>query len=380
MKIDRRAFLTAASSAGLAGCALPLTSKAPSFQNRASLAPLDFSSGRLMRITVCTRPFRTAGPRLEAEAFGGKRVVHNYGHGGSGWSLSWGCAQEAAALALAEAPGAVAVIGAGVMGLTTALRLIESGVSATIYAKDFPAETRSARASGVWSPSSRIALDDAADDAFASRWETWARRSYRVHQHYIGTAGTPVEFLPHYALRDAERGPRIQPSREYAHLGRRLRDIIPRWSDIDVETLPFPVASARGGSRMTFNVASYADRLTRDFLLRGGRMVRKDFPDLASVLALREPVIVNCTGYGAKQLWGDDALAPVRGQIGWFEPQSEARYGVNYRDVSAVSRRDGLIVQYLGPNEDWGYGDDTESQDAQELLNAVAALQPIFQS
>jgi D-amino-acid oxidase len=40
--------------------------------------------------------------RLEAEAIGGDRqVVHNYGHGGAGVSLSWGCAQDAAKLAMA---------------------------------------------------------------------------------------------------------------------------------------------------------------------------------------------------------------------------------------------------------------------------------------
>ena len=37
---------------------------------------------------------------IEAEAVNDKMIVHNYGHGGSGWSLSWGCAAEAAALAL----------------------------------------------------------------------------------------------------------------------------------------------------------------------------------------------------------------------------------------------------------------------------------------
>ena len=47
---------------------------------------------------VGLRPGRPE-PRLEAEAFGSARVVHNYGHGGSGVTLAWGCAAEAAALA-----------------------------------------------------------------------------------------------------------------------------------------------------------------------------------------------------------------------------------------------------------------------------------------
>ncbi len=45
---------------------------------------------RMFRVTVCLRPFRAAGPRIEAEWIDTKYVVHNYGHGGSGWSLSSG--------------------------------------------------------------------------------------------------------------------------------------------------------------------------------------------------------------------------------------------------------------------------------------------------
>jgi hypothetical protein len=52
--------------------------------------------GRMTHITVCLRPFRAEGPRLDVETIGAKRVVHNYGHGGSGWSLSWGSAALAA--------------------------------------------------------------------------------------------------------------------------------------------------------------------------------------------------------------------------------------------------------------------------------------------
>jgi hypothetical protein len=54
------------------------------------LARIRASPDRITDITVCTRPFRAQGPRLDVERIGHKTVVHNYGHGGSGWSLSWG--------------------------------------------------------------------------------------------------------------------------------------------------------------------------------------------------------------------------------------------------------------------------------------------------
>src|SRR5262245_56902897 len=45
---------------------------------------------RIIALTVCTRPYRAGGARIETERLGRKTIVHNYGHGGSGWSLSWG--------------------------------------------------------------------------------------------------------------------------------------------------------------------------------------------------------------------------------------------------------------------------------------------------
>lgn len=372
MEVRRRTFLTGASATLLAGCArttTPLTLPASP-----RLPPLHADPQHVMKVTVCLRPFRPAGPRLEAERFGDKTVVHNFGHGGSGWSLSWGCADEAAALARSSGATSFAVIGAGVIGLTTALRLVETGADVTIYAHEFPAETRSARATGVWSPSSRIGLADAVAPDFAARWEGWARTAYPVHQQMVGLVGDPVEFLPQYEVDDpgTPRGPRA--TRDFLHLHRNVRDLQPPWRELTGAANPFAPRETARGHGMVYNVASYSDRLAQMFMLRGGRMVRRAFPDRAAVLALPEPVIVNCMGYGAKAIWGDAAMVPVCGQIAWLVPQPEARYTVYYDHVSAVSRRDGVIVQYTGPNDDFGYGDASEATDPAETERALATI------
>ena len=102
--IGRRQLLAGAGAAillgGLEGCVTTLgDSRKPKLQ----LEPVRASTDRITRITVCTRPFRAQGPRLDTEQIGSKLVVHNYGHGGSGWSLSWGSGSIATAKALASA-------------------------------------------------------------------------------------------------------------------------------------------------------------------------------------------------------------------------------------------------------------------------------------
>ena len=120
--VDRRrllrgsAILGSLNALGLAGCA---TAPPPAAPETVRLAPVRARADRIFDITVCTRPFRAAGPRLDAEQLGDCRVVHNYGHGGSGWSLSWGSSTIAVRKAMASSPRAIAVLGCGVLGLTS---------------------------------------------------------------------------------------------------------------------------------------------------------------------------------------------------------------------------------------------------------------------
>ncbi len=379
-RLTRRMLLQGGVSLAVVGCM-----DRPDAPVRAALRPLTLSADRLVKITVCTRPFRPAGPRLEVEAVGETQIVHSYGHGGSGWSLAWGSAEDAAALALASSPASVGVVGAGAIGLTTATVLREAGVPVTIYAKEFPLEARSARATGTWSPDSRIAMRADAPADFADTWESLARRSYARHQHYVGMAGQPVEYTPRFNLRDEPRRPpseRPDPSEEdFLHMRRRIRDMEPGWGDIPEAERPFSREGVvRGGLTMTFNVTEYSRRLMTDFLTMGGDMRRAAFAAPAEIAALPHPVVVNCTGYGAKTLWQDESLVPVRGQIGWLAPQADRLYGVTYQNTIALSRRDGVLIQHFGENEYYGYGDDTETPDRAEFEMALSLVGLAFGS
>src|SRR5882724_7185488 len=139
--MNRRVFLGGVAMAGLNACsyrtrpAAP-ASIAPAYDPIPKLMPVRAHADRIFRTTVCLRPFRAAGPRLDVERVGDTQVVHNYGHGGSGWSLSWGSSAVAVRKAMATSPREVAVIGCGVLGLTAAILAQRAGAKVTIYARE----------------------------------------------------------------------------------------------------------------------------------------------------------------------------------------------------------------------------------------------------
>ncbi|MBI1251878.1 MAG: FAD-dependent oxidoreductase [Alphaproteobacteria bacterium] len=372
--IGRRNLLAAGAASALAACATP--ARGVLAPPRKPVAPVLMRADRIDRITVCLRPFRAAGPRIEGERLCEKWVVHNYGHGGAGWSLSWGSSAIAVREALSAPARDIAVIGCGALGLTTASLLLREGANVTIYAKDLPQDSRSARATGTWSPDSRIALTSAAGPDFPARWEAMARASHAAHSAFLGPREAPVTWLDWYGLSDAPNPRRA--SRDFAELDGRLRDLSQPGQTLSRAENPFPTATARRSRSMVFNIAIYAQRLLDDVRRAGARVEIAEFHEPADILRLPHETIVNCTGYGARALWRDESIIPVRGQIAWLIPQPEVQYALHYRNILVVSRADGIVVQQAGTSDDWGYGDDREIVDRSEALAAMATVAPLF--
>jgi glycine/D-amino acid oxidase-like deaminating enzyme len=334
-------------------------------------------------ITVCLRPFRAEGPRLDTEQLGDTLVVHNYGHGGSGWSLSWGSGAIAVGKAMAGSPREVAVVGCGALGLTSAILAQQAGANVTIYARDLLPQTRSARATGAWTPDSRIALTTAAAPGFAALWEQMARTSFKTYRNYLGLPGSPVEWIDHYNLFDTDpdaddRAEDPPGALDFAQYHDRIRDLTPRSERIPAGETPFPTPYVERNEALIFNIADYGHTLMSDFLMAGGRIERREFHAPADLTLLKEKVVINCPGYGARALWSDASITPVRGQIAWLIPQPEINYGVYYRDVNVLSRRDGIVVQALGGGDMRGYGDTNETPDRAEADAAVTTIAGLY--
>src|SRR5438552_19084883 len=135
--VKRRDILKTAGAVTMAGwgagCAArskPIAS-APRSPQR-PLAPVNCSRERVIRTVAGLRPFRPSGFLVRTDTIERKTIIHNYGHGGAGITLSWGTAQLALEEAVRSGHTEFAVLGCGVIGLSTARLVQRRGVTVTI--------------------------------------------------------------------------------------------------------------------------------------------------------------------------------------------------------------------------------------------------------
>jgi glycine/D-amino acid oxidase-like deaminating enzyme len=383
--MQRRQFLkgsTALLAAIPAGSALASSDSTTLLTNSSQLAPIIATPDRIIEMNVCTRPFRAQGPRIETEQMRRKVVVHNYGHGGSGWSLSWGSGLLAVEMAKAAGKQQIAIVGCGAIGLTTALIAQQAGLKVTIYAKEQFPYVRSYFATGAWTPDSRIcSLGFAAK--FAERWESMARYSHRRFQSFLGVAGDPVEWRDMYNLSNVSTGTSEMRSARgeprYPDFEAELiKDITPQPVDLSDQSHSFPARYVTRTPTMIFNIAAYSRLLMNEFLMAGGKIQNFELKDRSDFSALDERTIINCTGYGARELLADDTIIPVRGQTAKLIPQPEVNYGFHYaeRGVSVYPRRDGLLVQTQAGGD---FNNAQENLNPLELIRAVERVAEVVE-
>ena len=337
---------------GLAGFGVGRWSAPPDLPvfRRARLQPVKISPERVIRTIVGLRPYRRSGFRVEREPLGDKTVVHNYGHGGGGVSLSWG----SAALAVEELaeggrlPPRVAVLGAGAVGLATARLLQRRGTAVTIYAKALPPHTTSNIAAAQWNPF----LVSARGDQF----ERAARYSHRAFQDLVG-AHYGVHWRTNYVIGGGVRND-------------SLRDLFPETRALVPGAHPFPAEEVSQFSTMMIETPVYLAAVLRDFQLAGGRVEVRAFTGVGQLLDLAEPAIVNCTGLGARGLFGDADLVPVKGQLTVLLPQPDVDYVTLFGSLYMMPRRDGILLGGTYEAEEWSM--EPNRTAAAEILDGHA--------
>jgi D-amino-acid oxidase len=327
MQLDRRAFVASSAAAlTLSGCA---TVPRRDMAGCSPLPPVDVSADRVIRVAAGLRPYRSSGFVVRRETLGDKALVHNYGHGGAGITLSWGSSRLAVDLGVAGHAGPVAVIGSGIMGLTTARLVQEAGFPVTIYAKALGPDTTSFVAGGQISPFGHFS-----DDEVTPEWRqqflsamaySWRRFSLMVGEEY------GVRWLPTYEQGSDPGPPDLEP---YS----------PNSQSLTAAQHPFPVEPMVRFDTMYVETGRFLAQLTADVLAAGGKIRLREFHSPADLSALDEQLVLNCTGIGARALFGDEGMIPVRGQLAILRPQPEVRYAASGQWGYMFPRADGIIL------------------------------------
>ncbi len=317
----------------------------------------------VIREIVGHRPYRPSGFVVKSERFDKKLIVHNYGHGGGGISLAWGSSALAVRELGAMPAGEVAVIGSGVMGLTSARLLQDAGWTVTIYTRDVARHTTSNVAGGQWAPFG-VYDPNVATQAFTDRLDWAARVS---HHAYASLGGTEygVRWIEQYEFADQPLGALTA----FANLFSYTVELTPGQH-------PFGAFHARRSVTMQIEPAIFLRRLIQDFQIAGGRFVIRNFTDISEVLALPAAVIYNCTGLGAASLFGDTELTPVKGQLVFLPPDP----AVDYMTIGG-----GRGMLYMFPRSDvvllggtYKPGDYSKHVEREETERIVEEHQQLF--
>ena len=366
LPISRRHFL-AASAISLSGCATRRVHVARTAAPPSNLVPANVSADRIIRITVGLRPFRPSGFIVRAEKLADKVVIHNYGHGGGGITLSWGTALLAADEAAKTGLRDCAVIGCGVIGLSTARILQQRGYDPLIYAKDMPPNTTSNMAGGLWDPVT-VFDDDSVTPGFQRQFIDAAHLAHRRYQLLAG-GEYGVRWLPLYNLSNDRPFSPPPPETIFA----AITDLYPETRILAPSENPFPSKYARRRDTLLIEPSIYLDKLLRDFLLDGGKIRIRNFASASELTDLPHPLLFNCTGLGAKALFNDAELTPIKGQLSFLLPQPEINYcTVGPSDIYMFPRHDGIVLG--GSHERGVWSTDPAPGVSQRILNENASF------
>jgi glycine/D-amino acid oxidase-like deaminating enzyme len=353
---------------GLSACASnPKATSMPAVRRPPlTLPPVKAAWDRIIRTTVGLRPHRDAGFVLKADKLDDKLLVHNYGHGGAGMSLAWGTGLMSAEFATAHQARQAAVIGCGSVGLTCARQLQRRGFDVTIYAMAVPPYVTSNMSLAGFTPASGLVENDKRTPEWDAQYQRASDISYRQLQLLAGPH-YGVSWLDHYSLVDDINPPQPAPSGRLNlnaafNVGREV---------LGPGEHPFATKYAIVSPQIRIEPSIYLDNLVRDFQLWGGHIVIRKFDTPRELAALREPIVVNCTGLGAKDLFNDQELVPLKGQLTVMAPQTEVNYHTNggvppvpgaSLGIHMMARSDGIILGGTSQRGVWTMEPDEEER------------------
>jgi D-amino-acid oxidase len=200
----------------------------------------------------------------------------------------------------------IVVVGAGVVGLSSAIALAEAGLSTRVVAAEPPSRVTSAAAGAIWGP---------VRCGPADRCRAWARTGLEVLTALADEPSAGVHSLHGREVARSVTSP-------------------PPWTSLLADLRPLPAAELPAGFASGWSYTApavsmpvYLEYLLSRYASLGGSVEYATVPSLASVDA---PTVVNCTGIGARSLVPDESVVPVRGQVVVVENPGVAEFYIDH--------------------------------------------------
>lgn len=243
----------------------------------------------------------------------------------------------------------VIVVGGGVSGLTTALVLAERGHRVRVWSREAAASTTSAVAGALWWPY-RIEPEELVGD--------WALRTLRWYEELAG--------------RPDETGVRLVAG---VHRGERLAALGP-WAAKLTDLVE--VEEGLRARLPLIDMPVYLSRLERRLAAAGGAIEQRTVTSLDEAAA-QAPVVVNCTGLGARELVPDTGMRPVRGQLVLVENPGIEEWFTETDPVSEAStyffpQPGRLVLGGTAETDDWNAAPDPGT--AEQIVARCARVRP----
>lgn len=243
------------------------------------------------------------------------------------------------------------VVGAGVTGLTCAVRLAEDGHRVDVLARDLPLETTSVVAAALWYPYKALPQE---------RVTVWA--------------GSAYDDFAALATQEAT-GVRMMSGTEVLH----RRTVDPWWAgavpDLEHVAPPPGYADAWSFTAPVIDMPVYLDWLRSRLVELGGTLTRMSLLALPQPSGSTDDVVVNCAGLGSRLLAQDADVRPVRGQVVLMDGVTLDRWWLDADGPTyVVPRARQIVVGGTDQADDWSRTASPET--ATEILRRATLLVP----
>lgn len=246
-------------------------------------------------------------------------------------------------------PKQVAVIGAGVIGLSTALLAQQAGYDVSIYSDKPPTRTTSVKAAASFKPH-EVAYNNLTQEMVERSWEDFERLTVEEDINVTGVrkqthweaSSTPKELAPYLVVME----------------------------DLELHERPnIPGGYAFGWKYTTFFVDTpvYIPWMADKFQAQDGRMIliANKFEGIDQFRDIPADIVFNCTGLGARELVKDDKIRPIKGQIAVVDPRPEMDWSISADGFYVYPRSKDTV---LGGTTEWDVDNEDVENGALHLM------------